>query len=316
MSNAWAVLQEPLDRLQPKARVAFAAACSERLLPTYSDFARQDDWNDSGSIRQALDAAWGVVEGVAIPSAELEQLLARSKRSIPRAQSFGSTLAELAESAACAVTYTLQCAIDGDSAQALYASDCLMEAIDVLAHKDTGRRSNRTTISSAAGLEWQELDLQELMNYGSANFDSRFVRNFRNRAARQSLELPKEPPNIDAGSTQSGVSRRFLRELRHLSAANRPLIEKKWREQFVTPEPVVKAAQLAAARALGSRKLHDAFQEAGSAVGSPPGTPLRRAAAEAAAGLASRDQISSEQYEILVAPFASVMPWLSAENRP
>jgi hypothetical protein len=111
-------------------------------------------------------------------------------------------------------------------------------------------------------------------------------------------------------SHQSELSERFLRELRVLSAADKRVIEEGWRERFETPDPVVMAAKRAAARALGVRKFHDVLDAAGSAVGAPPRSPIRKATGAAALAVAARDKISPEEYNTLVDHVATVMPWL------
>jgi hypothetical protein len=186
-----------------------------------------------------------------------------------------------------------------------------MEAIDVVAYEGTVTNdSNKSTASLAAGLAWQRRDIQELTKHANGNIDSRFINRFRKRAATQSVKLPLKRLSPVTDSHQSERWERFLRELRELSAADKRVIEERWRERFETPDPVLAAAKRAAARALGVRKFHDVLDAAGSALGARPGSPIRKAAGDAALAVVARDQISPEEYNNLVDHVATVMPWL------
>lgn len=44
-------LKPQLERLPPKHRTAFAATCCERLLPNYSEFTRQVEWDEPDTLR-------------------------------------------------------------------------------------------------------------------------------------------------------------------------------------------------------------------------------------------------------------------------
>jgi uncharacterized protein YjaG (DUF416 family) len=52
---------ERLERLAPWARIAFAAASAERVLPAYERFAEEDAWGNPGFLRRGLDRVWASV---------------------------------------------------------------------------------------------------------------------------------------------------------------------------------------------------------------------------------------------------------------
>ncbi|MEH2356966.1 DUF416 family protein [Nostoc sp.] len=72
------ILELELEAISPMHRVAFAAACCERLFPNYGIFLREikeQGWNDKDPIREALDEIWGFLAGKKINAARFRELL-------------------------------------------------------------------------------------------------------------------------------------------------------------------------------------------------------------------------------------------------
>ena len=63
-----------LEKLPPMHRVAFAAACCERLLPTYNAFCRRENLGNLVLVRKALDEVWQVLQGKSVDAARIRQL--------------------------------------------------------------------------------------------------------------------------------------------------------------------------------------------------------------------------------------------------
>ncbi|MBC6423541.1 MAG: DUF416 family protein [Hormoscilla sp. SP5CHS1] len=55
-------------------RLAFAAACCERLLPTYNAFCRRENWGNPALLRKALDEVWQVLQGKSVDAARISEL--------------------------------------------------------------------------------------------------------------------------------------------------------------------------------------------------------------------------------------------------
>ena len=91
-----------LERLEPRRRVAFAAACCERLLPSYD--------GDPAPLRAALDALW-------------------DERPAP-------AVAEEDEDPAAAVFYARETALTGAVQTAVWAARRAYEAVDSLVELD------------------------------------------------------------------------------------------------------------------------------------------------------------------------------------
>ncbi|MBH8573203.1 DUF416 family protein [Nostocaceae cyanobacterium CENA369] len=72
------ILEREIEALAPMHRVAFAAACCERLYPNYGIFLREikeQGWNEKDPIREALDEICEFLAGKKIDAARFRELL-------------------------------------------------------------------------------------------------------------------------------------------------------------------------------------------------------------------------------------------------
>lgn len=67
-------VKQELEKLPPMHRVAFAAACCERLWPTYNAFCRRENWGNPALLRKALDEVWQVLQGKSVDAARISEL--------------------------------------------------------------------------------------------------------------------------------------------------------------------------------------------------------------------------------------------------
>lgn len=67
-------LERELAQLPPLHRVAFAAACCERLLPNYDAFCRMYDWGNPEVPRAALNEVWEILAGKPVAPSTVLQL--------------------------------------------------------------------------------------------------------------------------------------------------------------------------------------------------------------------------------------------------
>ena len=67
-------VKQELEKLSPMHRLAFAAACCERLLPTYNAFSRRENWGNPSLLRKALDEVWEVLQGKSVGAARISEL--------------------------------------------------------------------------------------------------------------------------------------------------------------------------------------------------------------------------------------------------
>ena len=104
-------LARELSALPIKHRIAFAASCCERLLDNYHAFTLMEKWGDPGSLNCAVDEVWQFLKGRASPEYRIRQLLQACSDAIPLGD-FLYLFSTLAQEAATAVCYTLECCLD------------------------------------------------------------------------------------------------------------------------------------------------------------------------------------------------------------
>ena len=107
-------LERQLDHLPLPHRVAFAAACCERLLPNYSAFAREVGWGQPDTLRAALDYVWSALDGGSVDHDEIDRLMERCDAVIPDTEDFDTSSVSAALDAGTAVVGTLRSLRDGD----------------------------------------------------------------------------------------------------------------------------------------------------------------------------------------------------------
>ncbi|MBD2410322.1 DUF416 family protein [Nostoc calcicola FACHB-3891] len=80
------ILELELEALAPMHRVAFAAACCERLYPHYDIYlraAREDDWDGEDLFRVALDEIWQFLGAKKVDAYRFRQLHSDCDQSYP-----------------------------------------------------------------------------------------------------------------------------------------------------------------------------------------------------------------------------------------
>ncbi|MEG4444864.1 DUF416 family protein [Microcoleus sp. AT9_B5] len=85
-------LEQELEKLPVFHRVAFAAACCERILPNYNALCQMYDWGDPSVLRNALDEVWHILQGKPIDELRIERLINNcgSDNIAPDSLDFGS----------------------------------------------------------------------------------------------------------------------------------------------------------------------------------------------------------------------------------
>lgn len=93
-------LRKLLLGLAPQQRLAFGLACSERLYPNYTVFAREQGWGEPETLRAALDLAWDAVLGQPASSEIVREIKKRVEDAEPDTEDFGTILVSSALDAA------------------------------------------------------------------------------------------------------------------------------------------------------------------------------------------------------------------------
>jgi uncharacterized protein YjaG (DUF416 family) len=115
----------------PRARrQAFAAACAERLWPSYPAFSELEEWGDPAAVRQVLDELWGSTEGEGLPTVQIQELVEILDPLAPDLDDFSaSVLASAALDAVAAIVAGLE---GGREEAAGRASDAAWLVVDTL----------------------------------------------------------------------------------------------------------------------------------------------------------------------------------------
>jgi len=188
------LLIDTLSQLSENARAAFAAACAERLMPYYVQYAKLFKKGDPAVLREGLDLVWEHALDRQPPVKGLQPLAARAMELAPGDGDKWTALNRLAENAAAAVYYCLECRMKGDTKNAVLASRQAYEAVDYLTqnirHIQFGSRESEEAILRDRlvqdELSRQQRDL-ELLETGDLNHSALHV--MKARAEREGTEL-------------------------------------------------------------------------------------------------------------------------------
>lgn len=124
-------LGKELEGLPPLHRLAFAAACCERLLPNYNLVREENGWGNPSILRNALNEVWQILQGKQVEVEEIRQLLQACDDAVPNADDvFGSQYDVEAQEAASAICFTLEAYLDATPKNVLKVANCVMETID------------------------------------------------------------------------------------------------------------------------------------------------------------------------------------------
>jgi uncharacterized protein YjaG (DUF416 family) len=103
-----------LDSVRQKAahlsgwqRVAFMAACCERMLPNYETFHLQTGFGNPGVLRRGLDAVWAWIESDT-PLEDAAELISQVDQQAPNTEEFKSAYTSAALDAANSIAITLE----------------------------------------------------------------------------------------------------------------------------------------------------------------------------------------------------------------
>lgn len=141
---------EELSALPKEARIAFAAACAQRLTSGV-------EWAKAGGLayqrllRRGLAVTWDAAEGVAQSTTTVASLLAECDALLKdEDEGAWSTMRVFSEHAITAVRYALSMILSGSAQEALWAARQNLDALDYY-------------VSDSKGLEsWSELDEKQI----------------------------------------------------------------------------------------------------------------------------------------------------------
>jgi uncharacterized protein len=125
-----AALRTRLERLPPRHRAAFAAACAERQLENYQAFSADAQAGDPAVLAHALDHAWKVLRSPETLDDEEIRRLARTCEALALdTNEFPGPWTAWALDAASSVTYSLQCLLNGGVERAVWSATGAFNAV-------------------------------------------------------------------------------------------------------------------------------------------------------------------------------------------
>jgi uncharacterized protein YjaG (DUF416 family) len=187
-------LTERLMALPSQLRVAFAAACAQRLLPAYQKCGLRSRSAAVNEVVAMLERIWRDLAGDSLSTEELERLAERAMAIIPREDADEWLPGQAAaEDAAAALAYALRCRQNGEAQEAAWAARRVYEALD---HFIIERDNVDTNLPGAearvlsdpliqAELDRQDRDIDELLAAADEGVSSRI----RARAVTEAKSL-------------------------------------------------------------------------------------------------------------------------------
>lgn len=202
-----------LQLLSPRLRVAFAAACAERLLPAYARFAERSGQGAPGELASMLERLWLDLEGDPMGTDEIQRYIDRCMALIPdedagksaadqacapdpiaaaraKAEEVVAAMEAQADDAAAAAAYAVRCRQTGEAQDAAWAGGRAYEAVDNWVLNRGGIDTNRPGAEERvlsdpvvqAELERQQRDLDELLGIADEGDTAGAVAQVRARA--------------------------------------------------------------------------------------------------------------------------------------
>jgi uncharacterized protein YjaG (DUF416 family) len=123
-------LQQRLEQLPITSRVAFAAACAERMAPSYEEYSARTGSGDPTVYRELLARLWTDLNGQPMSDPEIDRNIERSGDLFPEEPDPWMPEYPAAEDATAALAYSLESRRNGSSKEAVWAARRAYEALD------------------------------------------------------------------------------------------------------------------------------------------------------------------------------------------
>lgn len=179
-----AALVRDLGRVGRNSRIAFAAACAERLFPAYDNFCRRAGRGDRDALAGILKRVWQHLLGDKMSGEQVRADLQRCMELIPGEDDEPWVDEQAyADDAASAIAYTLRAIESGEPQEAAWAARRAYEAADHYVIHRLGIEGESQVLAHPiiqAELSRQRRDLEELLGAGQESVGL-FVQ-FRDRA--------------------------------------------------------------------------------------------------------------------------------------
>lgn len=178
-------LIQELNRLPVQLRVAFAAACVERVFPAYEHYLQQSGSKYEHDLRSLLQRLWLDLSGNSMKDFEIEEAIDNCMSVVERLNdSDWIEWQAAADGAATALCYALRCRKTGEPQEAAWAAQHLYEVLDDFVinreHIDTNQPGAERRVLAhpliQAELARQRRTFEELLEADEANISRTVVR--------------------------------------------------------------------------------------------------------------------------------------------
>lgn len=130
-------LEKRVAKLPPRHRAAFAALCTERMLPNYAMFSRLCRWGDAQALRNALDKVYDALASGSVDASAMKKLKAACEKQVPDIDEFADESVSWAADAAHALVATFECLLTGDARQACACANAAKDTVDNFIQEQT-----------------------------------------------------------------------------------------------------------------------------------------------------------------------------------
>ena len=123
-------LEGRIEQLPITSRTAFAAACAERMAPSYEAYSQRTGTGDPAVYRELLGHLWIDLAGQRMSDSEIDKNIKRSEELFPLEDDPWVPEYPAADDATAALVYSLQSRRNGSSKEAAWAARRAYEALD------------------------------------------------------------------------------------------------------------------------------------------------------------------------------------------
>jgi uncharacterized protein YjaG (DUF416 family) len=132
------VLAQRLERLPTTSRVAFAAACAQRMAPSYERYFNRTGTGDPALFKELLSRLWTDLAGQRMSDPEIDRDLGRAESLLPPEDDPWVPEYAAADDAAAALAYSFESRRKGAAKDAVWAARRAYETLDdyVITHEN------------------------------------------------------------------------------------------------------------------------------------------------------------------------------------
>ncbi|HEY8207970.1 MAG TPA: DUF416 family protein [Myxococcaceae bacterium] len=123
-------LEKRIARLPPRHRAAFAALCTERMLPNYAMFSRLCRWGDPQQLRESLEKVYDALGTGAVDPDGIRKLKSGCEKLVPDLDDFADESVSWAADAGNALVAAFECLLTGDPRQAAACASAAKDTVD------------------------------------------------------------------------------------------------------------------------------------------------------------------------------------------